>query len=51
VASLVALLLITVVGRAAGLLLQFAIRPHGDAGVSNPQAAPLLGGGSMPTSA
>jgi NADH-quinone oxidoreductase subunit A len=49
--SLVALLLVTVISLAAGLLLQFAFCPLGDTVVSNPQAAPFLGGGSMPTHA
>jgi len=49
--SLVALLLATAFSLAAGLLLQFAFLPRGDAAVSNPQATPFLGGGSMPTHA
>jgi NADH:ubiquinone oxidoreductase subunit 3 (subunit A) len=49
--SLVALLLVTVVSLVAGLLLQFAICPRGDVVVSNPQAAPFLGGGNMSTHA
>lgn len=49
--SLVALLLVTVIGLAAGLLLQFAFCLRGDMVVSNPQATPFLGGGSMPTHA
>ena len=36
---------------AAGLLMQFAIGRRGDAVVSNPQAVPFIGGGSMPTHA
>ena len=49
--SLVALLLITFVSLAVGLLMQCAIGPRGDAVVSNPQAVPFIGGGSMPTHA
>lgn len=45
--SIVALLLVTSVSLVAGLTLQFAFGPSGDALISSPQAAPFLGGGSM----
>jgi NADH:ubiquinone oxidoreductase subunit 3 (subunit A) len=51
VSSLLALLLVALVSLIAGLILQFAIGPSGDAPVSNPQAAPFLGGGNMKTHA
>ena len=49
--DLLALLLVSAASLGAGLTLQFAIGPRGDAAVSNPQAAPFLGGGSMATHA
>ncbi len=49
--SLLALLVVAVASLGAGLALQFAIRPTGDARVSYPQAAPFLGGGHTETHA
>lgn len=49
--NLLTLLLVSAVSLGAGLALQVAIGPRGDASISNPQAAPFLGGGSMSTHA
>lgn len=49
--NLVALLFVIFTSLAAGLLLQFGICSQDDAGISNPQAAPFLGGGNMSTHA
>ena len=42
--NLLAISLLVAVSLAAGLVLQFALKPVGDASVSNPQAVPFLGG-------
>lgn len=49
--GLLALLLVALGSLAAGLMLQFTIGPKGDAPISNPQAAPFLGGGNTETHA
>ncbi len=49
--SLLALLIVVAASLRAGLALQFAIRPTGDARVSYPQGAPFLGGGQTETDA
>lgn len=49
--SLLALLVVAFASLVAGVVLQFGVGPGGDASVSNPQAAPFLGGGNMETHA
>ena len=48
---LIAIFILSAVSVAAGLILQFAFKPLGDASATQPQAIPFLGGGVPQTHA